>query len=263
MQNQFANHFSLLITGCILFGCAVNQNNTETSASAISEAPVSQSFGLVDVMEVHNPILRTPDKKALKLIQQAGYESRNERGFVDLKHQSGLVAQVTYFTEVTDNAIGFGKLKYRKSGNSRAIVSIGGEMYGECDFSKPVGDLSTFSYGVPNAVKHGDEVDIGSVAAGPIKMRVVSRREDLNDRGVAAKTILGEYFKDWHEYKIGDQVVAQRILRPDPFVEFSLNLSPEAQLCIVADMNYRLVKERLAEQGTGKNTVYLVVPPSR
>ncbi|MEP3479967.1 MAG: hypothetical protein ABJZ55_12020 [Fuerstiella sp.] len=172
-----------------------------------------------------------------------------------LRHQSGKIAEVTYFTEVTNDTIGVGKLKYRKSGDARAIVSIDDSVVGECSFRKAVIELATLSSVKPHARTDGEEVVVGQVVADSMKLTVVSRCEKISDRGAVAVFFTGEDLKFWHEYRFGDKVVAQRILKPQGIAEFSGGLSPTQQLCIVADMHFRLAGERQA----AANTIYLPV----
>lgn len=206
-------------------------------------------------VSIHTEARRKTKRERSSLV---GYETRDLREVVKLRHRSGLTAEVAYFTEVTNHTIGVGSLRYRKSGDDRAIVSINGQVVGECSFGKAVGDLATISYGKPHARRDGEQVPIGSVTIGPNSLTVVSRCKDIGNRGAVAAFFAGEDFEVWHEYRKGKRVVAQRTLKPQATVEFSNDLSPAEQLCIVADMNHRLIQERLAEAQS--NTIYLPVP---
>jgi hypothetical protein len=116
-------------------------------------------------------------------------------------------------------------------------------------------ELATLSYGAPHASKDGEEVVVGQVNAGAMRLTIVSRCEDIGDRGAVAAFFVGEDLEIWHEYRLGDRVVAQRTLNPQATVEFSTDLNPTEQLCIVADMNYRLAEERRAEAAANKQSL--------
>jgi hypothetical protein len=133
MRTQLTNLCALLFGGFLVTGCQ-NAKNLQQSVEVRANTDVLQDFGRVDVLKGENTLFPTRDKSIVAKIRQAGYESRNVGSVVKLRHQSGQTAEVTYFTEVTNDTIGVGRLQYRKSGDARAIVSIDGQVVGECSF---------------------------------------------------------------------------------------------------------------------------------
>lgn len=260
-----------LISLCLLVGCQSAQKTTAGTTHASAENSIAKrepkvlhDIGPVTVYETvyaelvlwSQPTEHIAEKER---IQKAGYDLRGSPGIVKLKHKSGLTASVSYFTELTDDTTGVGALSYRKSGDAKALISIENQYVGDCTIRKPLMEIATISAGRPEALDDGEKVSIGSVKVGSKQFEVVSNCRHIGDQGSVSVFFSGRNRLICHEYQHDGHVLARRTRSPEEeFVEFSGDLSPTEQLCIAADMNFRLNEERAAKAAA--NVIYMPVP---
>lgn len=264
-----------LISMCLLVGCQSAQKTTAETTHVSPESSIAkrEPKALLDIgpVAVHETGYRTfynelvpwsptaEDLAEKERIQKAGYDLRGSPGIVKLKHKSGLTASVSYFTELTDDTTGVGALSYRKSGDAKALISIENQYVGDCTIRKPLMEIATISAGRPEALDDGEKVSIGSVKVGSKQFEVVSNCRHIGDQGSVSVFFSGRNRLICHEYQHDGHVLARRTRSPEEeFVEFSGDLSPTEQLCIAADMNFRLNEERAAKAAA--NVIYMPVP---
>jgi hypothetical protein len=95
------------------------------------------------------------------------------------------------------------------------------------------------------------------VKVGPRQFSVVSKCRHIGEQGAVSVFFNGRNRSIWNDYEIDGRVVAKRTCPPEGDVEFSPDLSHEEQLCIAADMYFRLREDRVAERA--RNTVIIPV----
>ena len=167
------------------------------------------------------------------------------------------MARVYSFTKLKEDGIGAGAVKIRNTGHSKALVLINDRTVGECTILEPVIGLSDVSYARPGALADGEQVPIGHVKVGQRQFSVVSKCRHIGEQGAVSAFFNGRKRTIWNDYEINGGVVAKRTCPPNEAIEFTSNLSPEEQLCIAADMYFRLREDRVAERAA--NTVFIPV----
>ena len=252
----------VLAIGCIFPGCQISQDLyssslTDTGTMSEDQSVVVDELGPVAVLKQEPPLLPKFKLAAKQHVHQAGYELRGSVEERTLRHLSGTTASVLYFTELKDHGIGVGAVKIKNSGHSKALVKIDGESVGECTILEPVVGFSDVSYARPVALANGEQVSIGIVKVGPRQFSVVSKCRHIGEQGAVSVFFNGRNRSIWNDYELEGHVVAKRTCPPEEAVEFSPNLSNEEQLCIAADMYFRLREDRVAERA--QNTVFIPV----
>ncbi len=252
----------VLAIGCLVTGC---QSSPEMSSNTLSnsarpsadKSAVAEELGPVAVLKRDTPFVLISSKEAKQQVQQAGFQLRGAVNEKTLRHASGTTAEILYFTELKDDGIGAGAMKIRNSGHSKALVMIDGATAGECTILEPVVGLSDITYARPIALADGEQVPIGSVKVGPRQFSVISKCRHDGEQGAVSVFFNGRNRTIWNDYEIDGRVVAKRSCPPEEAVEFSPELTPAEQLCIAADMYFRLSEDRVTERQ--KNTVFVPV----
>lgn len=258
----------VLAMSCIASGCQTGQ---EFSSSAVTEggqvpdsgqvpdnrSAATEKLGPVAVLKRETQFLPKMNSEAKQQVQQAGFQFRGAVNELTLRHDSGTTASVFYFTELKEDGIGAGPVKIKNSGHTKALVRIDGNTVGDCTILEPVVGLSDITYARPVALADGEQVPIGSVMVGPRQFSVVSKCRHRGEQGAVSVFFNGRDRTIWNDYEIDGRVVAKRTCPPEEAVEFSPELSPEEQLCIAADMFFRLSEDRVVERS--KNTVFIPV----
>ena len=263
MQTATENRMWKVLAVCCLFlGCQTGPDlseNTLTDTGKVldEKSPVAEELGPVAVLKRDFQYFAKPNVKAKQHVMQAGYEVRGAVDEWTLRHLSGTTASVLYFTELKGDGIGAGAMKIKNSGHSKAIIRIDGGNVGECTILEPVVGLQSVSYARPVALEDGEQVPIGSVKVGPRQFSVISKCRHNGEQGAVSVFFSGRDRTIWNDYEIDGRVVAKRTCPPEEAIEFSPDLSPEEQLCIAADMYFRLSEDRVAERQ--RNTVYIPV----
>ena len=252
----------MLAMGCFLPGCQIGEDlyvNAPTNSGKDSERELAvvDELGPVAILERGRPLLPKFRHAAKQRVQGAGYEFRGSVDERTFRHLSGTMASVFYFTELKDDGINAGVVKLRNSGHSKALVQIDCETVGECTILEPVVGLSDITYARPIALADGEQVPIGSVKVGPRDFNVISKCRHNGEQGAVSVFFSGRNRTIWNDYEIDGRVVAIRTCPPEGDVEFSPDLSPAEQLCIAADMYFRLSEDRVTERQ--KNTVFVPV----
>jgi hypothetical protein len=252
----------LLATGFFISGCQTGQELSGSTLSDAGEASnersaVAEELGPVAVLKKEFQYFSKPNVEAKQHVMQAGYEVRGAVNELKLRHLDGTTASALYFTELKDDGIGAGAVKIRNSGHSRAIIRIDGGNVGECTILEPVVGLQTISYARPVALDDGEQVPIGSVRVGPRQFDVISKCRHNGEQGAVSVFFSGRNRTIWNDYEIDGRVVAKRSCPPDEAIEFSPELSAVEQICIAADMHFRLWEDRVSERQ--RNTVYIPV----
>ena len=252
----------VLAIGSFLSGCQTGQELssgalTDTNRMSDEKAAVAEELGPVAVLKKEFQYFSKPNVEAKQHVMQAGYEVRGAVNELKLRHLNGTMASALYFTELKDDGIGAGAVKIRNSGHSKAIIRIDGANVGECTILEPVVGLQTISYARPVALDDGEQVPIGSVRVGPRQFSVSSKCRHNGEQGAVSVFFTGRNRTIWNDYEIDGRVVAKRSCPPDEAVEFSPELSAVEQICIAADMHFRLWEDRVSERQ--RNTVYIPV----
>ena len=252
----------VLVVGCIFTGCQIGQDLyssslTDTGTMSEDKSAVVDELGPVAVLKRGRPLLPKFRHAATQRVQEAGYELRGSVEERTFRHLSGTMASVFYFTELKDDGINAGVVKLRNSGHSKALVQIDCETVGECTILEPVVGLSDITYARPVALADGEQVSIGSVKVGPRQFSVVSKCQHIGEQGAVSVFFTGRNRSIWNDYELDGRVVAKRMRPPEEAVEFSPDLSTEEQLCIAADMYFRLREDRVSERA--RNTVIIPV----
>jgi len=263
MRSATGNGLWNVLTVCgLLLGCQtgpdISKNSlTETGKVLEEELQVAEELGPVAVLKKEFRYFSKPNVEAKQHVMQAGYEVRGAVNELKLRHLDGTTASALYFTELKDDGIGAGAVKIRNSGHSRAIIRIDGGNVGECTILEPVVGLQTISYARPVALDDGEQVPIGSVRVGPRQFDVISKCRHNGEQGAVSVFFSGRNRTIWNDYEIDGRVVAKRSCPPDEAIEFSPELSAVEQICIAADMHFRLWEDRVSERQ--RNTVYIPV----
>ena len=252
----------MLAFGCFSAGCQTGQEMASSASLDSGDVPgdkssVAAELGQVEVHVGEFQYFSKPNLKAKQVIQEAGFAQRGSIDELTLRHLSGTTASVFYFTELKDDGIGAGAVKIKNPGHSKALVTIHGKTVGECTILEPVVGLSDITYARPVALADGEQVSIGSVTVGPRQFSVVSKCQHIGEQGAVSVFFTGRNRSIWNDYELDGRVVAKRLRPPEEAVEFSPDLSNEEQLCIAADMYFRLREDRVAERA--RNTVIIPV----